>query len=360
MKVFPLESISLEEAVQKQFKLVDCITREFKGSEFLTLGDLGVVQPGNEPKTTRHAEKVIANFFNQPDAILVRGSGTAAIREALHAALKTGEKLLVHEAPVYPTTQNSIDLMGLTTVTADYNQTIEKSDIQEVQAALVQFTRQQPKDSYDMGTVIERIHTVKPDLPIVTDDNYAVLKVKKIGVELGADLSCFSTFKLLGPEGIGCIVGEQQYIERIRKEHYSGGSQVQGHEALAVLRGLVYAPVALANQAKVIQQTLDILNSGNIPEIKTAYVANAQSKVLLVEFKEPIAKEILQQTDNLGAAPNPVGAESKYEVIPMFYRLSSTFRQYDPSLSATTIRINPNRSGSQTIIRILKEAIAKI
>ena len=45
MKTYPLESISLEEAKQKQFQLIDEITKEFQGKEFLSAGDFGVV-PG--------------------------------------------------------------------------------------------------------------------------------------------------------------------------------------------------------------------------------------------------------------------------------------------------------------------------
>ncbi|MDO7204817.1 aminotransferase class V-fold PLP-dependent enzyme [Paraclostridium bifermentans] len=67
---------------------------------------------------------------------------------------------------------------------------------------------------------------------MITDDNYAVMKVEYIGVEVGADLSCFSLFKLLGPEGIGCIVGKSTYIDKLIKTNYSGGLQVQGHEAI--------------------------------------------------------------------------------------------------------------------------------
>ena len=79
------------------------------------------------------------------------------------------------------------------------------------------------------------------DIPVLTDDNYAVMKVKDIGVQCGADLSCFSAFKLLGPEGIGVIAGRKRYIDRLISESYSGGMQTQGHEALDVLHGLVYA-----------------------------------------------------------------------------------------------------------------------
>lgn len=51
MKTYPLESITLEEAKRKQFKLIDIITRKFRGSEILTRGDLGVVKGLNKPRT---------------------------------------------------------------------------------------------------------------------------------------------------------------------------------------------------------------------------------------------------------------------------------------------------------------------
>jgi len=359
-KTYPLESISIDAALDKQFKLVDAMTRHFEGNELLSRGDLGVVPGLNQPRYTKKVEEVLADFFGTEAAMLVRGSGTSAIRLALHSVLKPGEQLLVHRAPIYPTTKVSIDSMGIKTVAVDYND-IENQDLPKgISAILIQYTRQQPSDSYSMEKVISYLKERYPNIPIVTDDNYAVMKVNKIGVELGASLSCFSTFKLLGPEGIGCIVGNKEELDKLRKENYSGGSQVQGHEALDVLRGLTYAPVALANQARVVNELVERLNSNEVSGIASAYVANAQSKVLLVEFEKPIAQEILKYTNALGAAPNPVGAESKYEIIPMFYRVSGTFKEYDPELLKTTIRINPYRCGADTIVRILKNSIGKV
>jgi len=43
----------------------------------------------------------------------------------------------------------------------------------------------------------------------------------------------------------------------------------------------------------------------------------------------------------------------------MFYRVSGTFRKIDPTLDERMVRINPNRSGAQTVIRILSDAVAK-
>lgn len=363
MKAYPLESITLEEAKKFQFKLIDTVTKHFHGAEILSLGDLGVVQGLNKPTTTLKVEKVLADFFETESAVLVRGAGTAAIRWGLYSMIKPGQTLLVHEAPIYPTTIVTIEIMGLNIVKADFNNTIEiKKALEEnkIDGILIQYTRQKIDDCYDMSEVIEAIKKQNLNIPIITDDNYAVMKVKNIGVQCGADLSAFSMFKLLGPEGIGCVVGKKEYIEKIIKSNYSGGGQVQGHEAMEVLRGLTYAPVSLAIQAEVNDELVNRLNSGEIKEVKNAFLANAQSKVLLVEFEKPIAKELLKYTEKLGAAPNPVGAESKYEFVPMFYRVSGTFRAADATLEERMIRINPMRAGADTIIRILKEAIERL
>lgn len=363
MQTYPLYSLSLEEAMKLQFKVTDCITREFEGHEFLNRGDLGVVMGLNKPVTTSKVEQVIARIFDTEACVLVRGAGSGAIRFGLHAMLTCGDKILVHKAPVYNTTGTSFDMLGLVPVEADFNdlpdvEAVLRAD-PDIKGALVQYTRQKLDDCYDMHEVVKTIKAVR-DIPVLTDDNYAVMKVKDIGVQCGADLSCFSAFKLLGPEGIGVIAGKKQYIDRLISESYSGGMQTQGHEALDVLHGLIYAPVALAIQAQVNEECVNRLKAGEIPQVRDAFLANAQSKVLLVEFYENIAEKVLEEAEKLGAAPNPVGAESKYEMIPMFYWVSGTFRKADPTLEHRMIRINPMRAGADTILRIIKESIERV
>ncbi len=363
MKTYPLTSFNIEEATKKQFSLIDEITKIFRGSEILTRGDLGVIPGLNQPRTTNKVEKVLGNYFNAEAAMLVRGAGTMAIRMALHATMNIGDTLLVHDAPVYPTTKVSIDTMGLKTIATDFNDLEKLQDTlknQAIDGVLIQITRQKPDDSYDAKEVIQCIKNYLPNTPIVTDDNYAVLKTPEIGSQMGATLACFSTFKLLGPEGIGCIVGNKKAIEKLKTENYSGGLQVQGHEAIDVLRGMIYAPVALALSARVLEEVRNSLNAGEVTGVKQAYIANAQSKVILVELDEPIASAVLEEAEKMGAAPNPVGAESQYEFVPMFYRLSGTFRAANPDAERTMIRINPMRAGSETIIRILHESIIAV
>lgn len=363
MNIFPLENLTIEEARAIQFKLVDSITRFFSGSEVLTRGDLGVVNGFNQPKTTNRVEKVLADFFHSEEALLVRGSGTNAIRLSLHSALGYGGRLLVHSAPIYPTTEVSLNLMGIEPVFIDFNESLEVLEAvrnYRLDGILIQVTRQKIDDSYNMAQLIRQVRKEDQDIPIITDDNYAALKTKALGTEVGANLSSFSTFKLLGPEGVGCIIGERKYIEHLRRENYSGGGQVQGHEALDVLRGMIYAPVSLAISAEVGDEVCRRLNNGEVQNIEQAFVINAQSRVVIVRLTKNISKQVIKTSTKLGALPNPVGAESKYEFSPLIYRVSSTFRKVDSSAEETMLRINPNRAGADTIIRILQEAMEQI
>ena len=242
MKTYPLHSISLEQAKQLQFKVIDAVTRNFQGEEVLSLGDLGVVKGLNKPRCTVKVEKVFADTFDAPAALLVRGSGTGAIRWALTACLKPGDAILVHTSPIYTTTQVTINAMGLKPIRAGFNDLEQLKAVcaqhkDEIRGALVQLTRQKPEDRYDYKAVIAAIKAALPGIPVVTDDNYAALKVDAIGCQAGADLSTFSCFKILGPEGVGAVIGSKELIDRIYKMQYSGGSQVQGHEAMEALRG---------------------------------------------------------------------------------------------------------------------------
>ncbi|KAE9528296.1 aminotransferase class V-fold PLP-dependent enzyme [Testudinibacter aquarius] len=359
MTVYPLDSLSITEATQKQFALVDAISHYFIDGEFLCGGDLGLKCGFNQPAITRKVEQVLARFFHSEDAVLVHGAGSGAIREGLAALLRCGDSVLVHQAPIYPTTQTTFEQMGLAVLRADFNQltALEQAlQQQRPHAVLIQHTRQQPQDRYRLADIIHCCN--QHQIATLIDDNYAVLKVAAIGCELGATLSTFSTFKLFGPEGIGVVLGKQTEIEKIRRNHYSGGSQVQGHQALAVLRGMTVAPVMHAVQAQVNQELVERLNSAEFPMVKSAFLINAQSKVLIVEFYAEIAAALLQQAPKFGALPYPVGAESKYEIPPLFYQISGTFRHADPGLEKRMIRINPNRAGANTVLRILQQSYA--
>ena len=359
MKTYPIETIDMEKAKELQFKLVDTIHRHFKGEEFLQSGDFGVVPGLGKPVYTKKVEEVLADFFGTESCTLVRGAGTGAIRNVMNAKLNSNDKILIHDAPIYPTSKIIMDSMGLEKVLVDFNDldNMDEEKIWDSNFCLLQHSRQNIHDSYDLKEVIGKLKSINPDLYILIDDNYVVMKAEKIGVQLGGDISAFSLFKLLGPEGIGCIVGDSETIKAINKLNYSGGSQVQGYEAMDALRSLVYAPVMLAIQKKVGDEVVERVNSGEIAGVKSAFIANAQSRVILVEFEEPIAKKVLKYTNELGAAPYPIGSESRYEIISMFYRVSGTFLMANPKLEDYMIRINPMRAGADTIMRILKEAV---
>lgn len=364
MQTYPLESLSIEQAIELQFKIVDAVTRHFSGAQALSLGDLGVKLGQNKPDATVRAEKVFADVFDAERALLVRGAGTGALRWAFLAVTGPNQPVLIHDAPIYPTTKITLDSMAAKYLRCDFNdsealQRLLSDNSTKVSAALVQHTRQRAQDSYDFEAVIRAIKRLRPSLPVVTDDNYAALKTAGIGCQFGADIATFSCFKILGPEGVGVLLGREEYIKKAYEMQYSGGSQVQGHEAMAALRGLIYAPVALAIEAQVIEELRRRLNAGELEGVKAAYIANSQSKILLVELENELAPSVIEAAQKYGAAPHPVGSESRYEFVPMIYRVSGTFREQDPSLEKRMLRINPMRAGADTVLRILREAIAE-
>lgn len=362
MNSYPIKTIDINQAIKLQHKLVDSITKEFDGLDILKTGDLGVNPLNNQPIATGKVERVLAKFFDCEDAVFVRGSGTGAIREGLASIISANENLLVHTSEIYSTSKTTIDNAGYNLVCADFNNLDEITNVisrNDIKAALIQYSRQEISDSYDIAEVINTIKKSNPSIKIITDDNYVVMKVDKIGCQLGANISAFSIFKLLGPEGIGLVVGTKEEISKIRAFHYSGGSQVQGFEAMDALRSIVLAPVQLAIQSQQIEILSKELNSGAIEDIKEAVIANAQSKVLLVHFNEKIAKKVLEESTKLGAAAYPIGSESKYEIVPMFYRLSGTMRRSNVEFEDYWIRINPMKASAETVLRILKEAIKK-
>lgn len=359
-----LTTMTLEQAKQKQFQLTEAIAEEFTGREFFAQGDVGVVPGLGRPVQTDKVERVLARFFRVEACALVRGAGTGAIRAALSVLLEPGDALFMHTSPMYKTTQETVRLMGLRPVYVDYNDVGRLRDAlterTECRVFYVQHSRQKPDDAYDLETVINLVRSVRPDLPIVVDDNYTVLKVPKSGVELGAAYSCFSGFKLLGPPGIGVVVGKGDGIAKIHERNYSGGGQVQGEEAMDLLRSLVLAPVAIAVQNEQTERLNALLNEGAVPEVKRAYITNSQSKNVIVEFRRPIAQDVMKACERHGAAVYPVGAESRYEVLPMIYRLSGSFLESRPELARTAVRVNPMRSGAELTIRILQKALADV
>ena len=142
-------------------------------------------------------------------------------------------------------------------------------------AATSKHSRQKPDDSYDLGEVIRTLRSCLGDVPIVTDDNYAAAKVMAVGCQLGADLTTFSCFKLLGPEGVGAVVGRAELVERVRELQYSGGSQVQGHEAMAALRGYLREKGSELDKYKifVLQADCQAAADGFVADIKAQFPA---------------------------------------------------------------------------------------
>jgi cystathionine beta-lyase/cystathionine gamma-synthase len=370
--------MTLNEAIDKQFEIVQKIYENMTAKEFLSAGDFGqAAHPdgrpmgfgGGRPERTIEVEKVMASLFNTEAALLVLGGGTGAVRTALSSVLPPGGMLLIHDAPIYKTTEATIKSMGYLTIKIDFNNLEALDNLKEKpDAALIQHIPQKPGDNYRLSNIISALKKHwGDDFPVIVDDNYAVMRARKIGVELKADLSAFSFFKLLGPEGIGCIVGKRSFIEKASTMLSSAGCQVQGPTAMAALRGLVYSPVALALQKQVIEQVAneisEMVKKGEKPWvdfIDQVVPLEVSHPNVLVLLKKPIASQLLKASWEIGAAAYSVGEESIYDIIPVFTYVSSNFIKAWPELKEYAIRINPFRSGPETVIDIFRKAIQKI
>nr|WSZ98735.1 aminotransferase class V-fold PLP-dependent enzyme [Streptomyces sp. NBC_00857] len=354
---FPLATITLEDAVTRQFRLLEATAAHFEGPQLFE-ADAGVVPGLGRPRTTARVEAVLADYLGAQDAALVQGAGTGAIRAALGAALAPGDPLLIHRAPVYRTTAVTLRGLGVRTTETDFNDRTALGAALRSGAyawAYVQHSRQRLADSYDPGEVIAVCRAA--GVRTVVDDNYTVMRVPASGVELGADASCFSLFKLHGPEGVGAVVGARDLVTRVRAGNYSGGGQVQGHQALDALRALTHVPVMWALQSRVGTEVAARLSAGEVPGVAEVRIANAQDRCLLVRLDRPVARELPAAAARHGAAPYPVGSNSRYEIAPLVYRLSGSSLDDAPELADWTVRINPMRAGADLVIEILRRSL---
>src|SRR6266567_917236 len=165
-----LPPLSIEEARVMQFRLIDAITYEFSGTQWLTRGDLGVGTDGAGSNFTRAAERVLARMFGTEDAVFVTGAGTGAIRAALFALLPPLSRIMVHDAPLYSTTAVTLRVAGYHAVRVDFQKedqlklALERED---VQAVYIQHTRQQLTDHYSLASVVQTIRAQRPQLLVV-------------------------------------------------------------------------------------------------------------------------------------------------------------------------------------------------
>ncbi len=357
-ETYPIPSLSLKEAQEVQFRLMEHVCAHFDGRDLLR-ADLGVTPEWTRPETTKKVEDTLADFFGTEGCALVQGAGTGAIRAMLDAGLSAGDRLLIHDAPPYSTSLHTFASKGLELVRADFNRPEEVfsalSGAGSPACALIQHSRQKPEDSYRMEEIAETLRDA--GLRVFTDENYTVFKVPKIGVELGATASAFSLFKLLGPEGVGCVLGAEAIISRVHSMNYSGGGQVQGPQALDALRSLVLVPVLWAVQAAAVDEVAERLEGGEVEGVTGARVANGQDRMVIVLLEEPIARQVVEVSAGFGAQNYPVGANSRYEVAPLFYRLSGSFLEAHGELAEYAIRVNPIRAGADLVLSILERSI---
>jgi hypothetical protein len=367
------EHMSLEQAIATQFRLVD-VAQQVLGSDAMFAEDRGQVRElatvgfggGGRPRSTAAVEEVMARFFGAQDAVLVQGAGTGSIRAMLNAGLEPGASVVLHSAHPYKTTLPSMRHMGLDLHHVDFNDTDGlRAALRSVRPAgvYVQHVPQALGDVHEIdATIALAREELGDDVRILVDDNYAVMRSTRIGIEMGADMSALSFFKLLAPDQIGCVAGHGDLVGAVRRDLSSAGCQIQGPQAMAALRMLVYAPVALAVQNQTVLQTAarinEAIDAGELPGVRRAYPAQPGIRSIVLLFEDPVAEDFVRSAWRNGSPSQSVGEEAQYEFLPLFTYLTSTFLKGTPGLERHAIRINPMRSGPDTILRVLRAALA--
>jgi selenocysteine lyase/cysteine desulfurase len=353
--------MSVEDAFAWQERFVASVARHFHGAGgLLEGGDYGMRSDLGRPAATARAEALMAEVFGGEDAVLVRGAGTGAMRLACFAAIPPGSTVLVHEPATYLTTRMTLEAMGVQLATCDFNSpgtVAEAIDRVGPAAVIVQHMRPRIDDMYDLGALVGAVRGSANPVPVVVDDNYAPLKAPRLGSELGADLSAFSAFKLGGPVGVGCVVGTRALVDRIRPYMNSGGSVVQGTEALELIEALARAAPVVAHQSRVTRDLAARLAAGEVPGVVRAFAAHSPETVVMVELERPVAEAVRAAATAFGAVDRPVGMESRHEVVPEFLRPSKSLMQDRPGIDAYVMRLSAMRGGADLVIDILRRAL---
>jgi hypothetical protein len=284
----------------------------------------------------------------------------------LNGLASPGSRILVHDAHPYKTTLPAMAHMGLQVAYVDFNDgaALECSlRDQAPETVYIQHVPQQLGDDYGIPETIALVRQNSGDgVRILVDDNYAVMRSPRIGVQFGANASALSLFKLLSPHPIGAVLADSGSVGQIRRDLSSAGCQIQGPQAMAALRALVFAPVTLAVQNAAVHETVEIINAGlgsaEYPYVAGAFAAQPGIRCIVLLFDRPIAEEFLRSAWRNGSPSQSVGEEAQFEFLPLFTYLTSTFLKASPGLEKFAVRINPMRGGAETVLRVLRAALS--
>lgn len=358
----PLPQVmDLEQAAAWQEAWARAVTERFAplGTP-LAGGALGIDGEAGPPDATAACAAALADVFGAEEGMLVRGAGTGAIRLALMAELPSRARVLVHEPATYLTTRMTLEAMGAELLSCDFNSLDAVEEALRAgapDALLVQHMRPRLEDSYEVEALVALAGRVRGDMPIFVDDNYAPLKAPRLGCALGADVSAFSLFKHGGPEGVGCILGRAGLTEAVMPFMNSGGSIVQGPEAIEVVEALGRAALPTAMQSAATREIAERLAAGEVAGIRRAIAGHCPETVVLAELEQPIAAEVRAAAGRLGMATRPVGMESYHEVVPALLRPSKSLMADRPGIERFVLRVSAMRAGADLVIELLRAAI---
>jgi hypothetical protein len=192
----------------------------------------------------------------------------------------------------------------------------------------------------------------------MVDENGVILRRPHIGTQFGATASAFSLLKVLASTNIGCVLGPAAHIDAIRNDLSSQGSQVRGEDARDALEAMVYAPVALAIQHDVVDQTTsrinDLVAGAGLPDVFAAVACQPIVPSVVLVLNRPVASTALERLRAEAGAYAWVTEESRFSARPVFSTMPASFLGSQPEIGNYLIRINPIRSGPETLVRIIR------
>ncbi len=137
---------------------------------------------------------------------------------------------------------------------------------------------------------------------------YAVMKVARIGCECGANVSTFSCSSCLGRRALVQWLAMPMLLVGFAPRFTPAAARSRHSCVGSVAWAGVRASDARCRQGYLNGCWLCLTAVRCCTEVKSAVIANAQSKVLIVEFHQPIAARVLEEAQKRGALPYPVSA----------------------------------------------------
>ena len=181
-----------------------------------------------------------------------------------------GDPLLIHRAPVYRTTARHPARPGRAGRRGGLQRSAGAARGARVGAVSAGRTSSTPGSASPTPTTRATVLAAcrAAGVRTVVDDNYAVLRVPGVRGRAGRRRLLLLAVQAARPGGRRRRRrARRTWWSGCARDNYSGGGQVQGHQALDALRALTHVPVMWAVQSRVAAEVAGRLAAGEVPGV---------------------------------------------------------------------------------------------